>query len=66
MSCLHKQVLNKYVDITMELMNGASQHTNVLTLTMTMYHFGFMPTLTILWTISRLRIMLQILSKRAE
>ena len=23
----------------MELMNGASQHTNVLTFTMTMYHF---------------------------
>lgn len=50
----------------MELINGASQHTNVLTLTMTMYHFGFMPTLTILWTTSRLRIMLQILSKGAE
>lgn len=54
----------------MELMNGASQHTNVLTfvltLTIAMYHFGFMPTLTMLWTISRLRIMLQILSKRAE
>jgi hypothetical protein len=50
----------------MSLPDGASQHANVLILTMTMYHFGFMPTLTMLWTTSRLRIMLQILSKRAE
>lgn len=50
----------------MSLPNGASQHTNVLTLTMTMYHFGFMLILTMLWTTSRLRIMLQILSKGVE
>lgn len=43
----------------MSLPNGASQHANVLTLTMTMYHFGFMLILTMLWTTSRLRIMLQ-------